>query len=66
MLRLPIAHGEGNYVADEATLDRLEADGRIVFRYVDADGRVDGRGEPERLGARTSPGSSTRPATCSA
>jgi phosphoribosylformylglycinamidine synthase subunit PurQ / glutaminase len=29
----PVAHGEGNYVADEATLDRLEEEGRIVFRY---------------------------------
>ncbi len=29
----PIAHGEGNYVADEATLDRLEGEGRVVFRY---------------------------------
>jgi phosphoribosylformylglycinamidine synthase subunit PurQ / glutaminase len=29
----PVAHGEGNYFADEATLDRLEGEGRIVFRY---------------------------------
>ena len=29
----PVAHGEGNYYADEATLDRLEGEGRIVFRY---------------------------------
>ena len=29
----PVAHGEGNYVADEETLDRLEGDGRVVFRY---------------------------------
>ncbi len=32
-LRLPIAHGEGCYVADERTLDQLEADDRIVLRY---------------------------------
>jgi phosphoribosylformylglycinamidine synthase len=38
VLRMPVAHGEGNYVADDATLDRLEADGRVVFRYVDAFG----------------------------
>jgi phosphoribosylformylglycinamidine synthase len=38
-LRMPIAHGEGCYFADDATLDGLEADGRILFRYVDADGR---------------------------
>ena len=29
----PVAHGEGNYFADEATLDRLEGEGRVVFRY---------------------------------
>jgi len=29
----PVAHGEGNYYADEATLDRLEGEGRVMFRY---------------------------------
>ena len=29
----PVAHGEGNYFADEDTLDRLEGEGRVVFRY---------------------------------
>ncbi|MDE2182630.1 MAG: phosphoribosylformylglycinamidine synthase subunit PurQ [Alphaproteobacteria bacterium] len=29
----PVAHGEGNYVADAETLDRLEGEGRVVFRY---------------------------------
>ncbi|HSJ08045.1 MAG TPA: phosphoribosylformylglycinamidine synthase subunit PurQ [Longimicrobiales bacterium] len=38
VLHLHIAHGQGNYVADPATLDRLEAEGRVVFRYVEADG----------------------------
>ena len=33
----PVAHGEGNYVADEATLDRLENENRVVFRYVEGD-----------------------------
>jgi phosphoribosylformylglycinamidine synthase len=32
---LPIAHGEGNYFADEATLDQLEREDRVAFRYVD-------------------------------
>jgi len=41
-LRMPIAHGEGCYFADEATLDGLERDGRVLFRYVDADGRPAG------------------------
>jgi phosphoribosylformylglycinamidine synthase len=32
-IRLPIAHHDGNYVADEATLDRLEGEGLVAFRY---------------------------------
>jgi phosphoribosylformylglycinamidine synthase subunit PurQ / glutaminase len=38
-LRLPVAHGEGCYYADEATLDELEQTGQVLFRYVDHDGR---------------------------
>jgi len=33
LIRIPIAHGDGRYTADEATLDRLEGEGRVVFRY---------------------------------
>ena len=33
-VRWPVAHGDGRYVADEATLDGLEREGRVVFRYV--------------------------------
>src|SRR5215212_8233067 len=33
-LRMPIAHGEGCYFADDATLDALERDGQVLFRYV--------------------------------
>jgi len=33
-LRMPIAHAEGNYFADSGTLDRLEGEGRVIFRYV--------------------------------
>ncbi len=32
---IPIAHGEGNYYADEATLDQLENNHQVVFRYAD-------------------------------
>ena len=46
MLRIPISHGEGNYYADEATLDRLESDGRVVFRYCTPDGLVTAEGNP--------------------
>jgi phosphoribosylformylglycinamidine synthase len=35
VLRVPIAHGEGCYFADERTLDELEAEDRVVFRYLD-------------------------------
>jgi phosphoribosylformylglycinamidine synthase len=35
VLRMPIAHGEGCYIADERTLDELEAEDRIAFRYVE-------------------------------
>ena len=35
ILRMPVAHGEGCYYADQRTLDELEADDRIVFRYLD-------------------------------
>jgi phosphoribosylformylglycinamidine (FGAM) synthase-like amidotransferase family enzyme len=38
---MPIAHGDGRYTADEDTLDRLEKEGRVVFRYVGAGGDVD-------------------------
>ena len=37
-LRVPIAHGEGCYFADEKTLATLERDGQVLFRYVHADG----------------------------
>jgi len=36
-VHFPVAHGEGNYVADEETLDRLEGEGRVVFRYAPGD-----------------------------
>ena len=38
VLRIPIAHGEGCYIAEPETLARLETEGRVVFRYVDAAG----------------------------
>jgi phosphoribosylformylglycinamidine synthase len=35
-ITLPVAHHDGNYFADEPTLDRLEGEGRVAFRYLDA------------------------------
>ena len=46
VISLPISHGEGRYVADEATLDALERDGRVVLRYADAEGRVSPEANP--------------------
>ncbi len=40
ILRLPIAHGEGCYFADDATLDQLEKENRILWQYCDAGGQL--------------------------
>ncbi|APC09314.1 phosphoribosylformylglycinamidine synthase subunit PurQ [Neomoorella thermoacetica] len=40
VIRIPIAHGEGNYYADAATLAQLEANRQIIFRYCSPDGEV--------------------------
>src|ERR1700761_3837042 len=45
-LKLPIAHGEGRYYADEKTLDQLEAGNQVVYRYCDAEGRFDAAANP--------------------
>ena len=46
VLRLTIAHGEGRYYADEATLDDLEAHGRVAFRYCAPDGEITEEANP--------------------
>jgi phosphoribosylformylglycinamidine synthase subunit PurQ / glutaminase len=40
IVRIPVAHGDGNYFADQATLDRLEGEDHVVFRYVDDAGNA--------------------------
>jgi len=40
-LQIPIAHGEGRYFADDATLNELEANNQVIFRYCDSDGNID-------------------------
>ena len=40
-LRVPVAHHDGNYIADPDTLDRLEGEGRVAFRYCGPDGNLD-------------------------
>ncbi|MEL7543068.1 MAG: phosphoribosylformylglycinamidine synthase subunit PurQ [Pseudomonadota bacterium] len=46
VIRIPVGHHDGNYFADDDTLDRLEGEGRIAFRYVTADGQEDGDANP--------------------
>jgi phosphoribosylformylglycinamidine synthase I len=43
VIRVPIAHGEGNYIADAETIKRLEQEGRVLYRYVAPDGQLDPR-----------------------
>ena len=45
-LRMPIAHGEGNYYAEPDVLERLERNGQIVFRYVNAAGDASDESNP--------------------
>ncbi len=46
LLRIPIAHGEGNYFADPETIERLEANGQVVFRYADEHGNITSEANP--------------------
>ena len=45
-IKVAIAHGEGNYEADDETIRRLEGEGRVAFRYCDAQGQVGGAANP--------------------
>ncbi len=46
VMRIPIAHGEGNFFADDRALDELEANGQVVFRYCDPQGNVTAAANP--------------------
>ncbi len=46
VLKIPIAHGEGRYVCDDATYDSLVAENRVLFRYAEPDGRITGDANP--------------------
>ena len=46
VIRIPIAHRDGNYFADDDTLDRMEDEGRIALRYCDANGGVTPEANP--------------------
>jgi phosphoribosylformylglycinamidine synthase len=45
-MRMPIAHGEGNFYADEPTLDELERNRQVIFRYCDTEGRLTRQSNP--------------------
>lgn len=45
-LQIPIAHGEGRYYADKATLEHLEKNNQILFRYCDEQGAIGGAANP--------------------
>lgn len=44
--KIPIAHGEGRYYANEKTLDELEANGQVIFRYCDDSGNITAEANP--------------------
>ena len=46
VLRIPVAHGEGNYYADPEVLRQIESSGRVVFRYCDPDGQITDAANP--------------------
>jgi len=46
VVRIPIAHGEGNYTADSATLKELDKNKQVIFRYCDEKGRVTDEANP--------------------
>lgn len=45
-LKVPVAHGEGRYHADETTLNELEANGQVIFRYCDEKGNINETANP--------------------
>lgn len=46
VLQIPIAHGEGCYYADEETLEKLEQNNQVIFRYCDVNGGISGQSNP--------------------
>jgi phosphoribosylformylglycinamidine synthase subunit PurQ / glutaminase len=46
VIRVVLAHGDGNYVAEDTELDRIEGEGLVAFRYAHADGTVNERANP--------------------
>jgi phosphoribosylformylglycinamidine synthase len=45
-LKIPIAHGEGRYFADDSTLDSLEANNQVIYRYATENGEINSEANP--------------------
>jgi phosphoribosylformylglycinamidine synthase subunit PurQ / glutaminase len=46
VLKLPIAHGEGRYFADDKLLDEMESEGQVIWKYCDAEGNITNESNP--------------------
>jgi len=46
VLKIPVAHGDGRFVAPDEVLDRIEGEGQVIFRYADADGNTSADANP--------------------
>ena len=65
VIEVPVAHGEGNYAADDDTIARLEGEGRVAFRYCGPEGDPAAGASPTAR-ATTSPACIPSASTCSA
>jgi phosphoribosylformylglycinamidine synthase len=45
-LMIPIAHGEGRFYADATTLDTIESNGQVIYRYCDQNGKINASANP--------------------
>ena len=46
VFKIPVAHGEGRYYADDKTLDALEANNQVIYRYCDEHGSISDAANP--------------------
>src|SRR5258707_13249685 len=46
VLKIPVAHGEGRYYADEATMNDLESNNQVIYRYCDEKGNINAQANP--------------------
>jgi phosphoribosylformylglycinamidine synthase len=46
VIKIPLAHGEGNYYADSETINEIESEGRVIFRYCSENGEINSKTNP--------------------